>query len=114
MRTSLSYRGARRNAARADRKRARAEKRPGELLVWRRTGKYALAANEHAKINERAAMANEAREVASKALVEHGILGYRRREDVVLAAFVDFYGKQKPTRNVSRIMRELNRQKRAA
>lgn len=103
MRTSASYRGARRNLARKDH----------GLRAWR-AGGHAMAANEHAKINERAQMANEAREAASKALVEHGILGYRRREDVVLSAFVDFYSKQKPTRSVSRIMRELNRQKRAA
>lgn len=108
MRHASTYRGARRNAARGA--------SPFESVTLRgwRKGSYAADANEKAKLNERAVQADNASKAASKALVEAGILGFKRRADVVLSAFIAFYQTEKPTRSVSRIMRELTRQKRAA
>ena len=104
MRAASSYRGARRNEVRL-------------LCVlgsWRESGAYADAANTKAKLNERAVQANNAREAASVALVKHGVLGFHRRADVLVNAFLTFYRNEKRTRVVNRIVRDLERQSRAA
>lgn len=107
MRKADSYRGARRNKARADRKIARAENRPGDLVVWRRTSVYANRANVEAKLNERHDMANRARQFVGIAMAKAGPLAI---PSMAVAAFFDFYRAQPRSRVVNRIVRELHRQ----
>ncbi|WP_158711677.1 hypothetical protein [Streptomyces xylophagus] len=93
-----SYRGARRNNAR----------REGWLKKWR-NGMFAVAANDKAKLNERAVMANSAREEAARALVAAGVLA---QPTVATAAMLDFYSRVPAPRSrvVNRIIRDLRRQ----
>ena len=98
MRNADSYRGARRNNAR----------REGWLKKWR-NGMFAVAANDKAKLNERAVMANSAREEAARALVAAGVLA---QPTVATAARLDFYSRVPAPRSrvVNRIIRDLRRQ----
>jgi hypothetical protein len=59
-RAADSYRGARRNAARA----------AGGLVEWSRSRMMAIAANEKAHLDARQVQANGAREAAAKATIE--------------------------------------------
>lgn len=93
MRSASTYRGARRNLMRTR----------GLLTNWRDQG-HDEAANAEAKINERAHMANNARESAAKAMVAAGALS---GPAVVNHAFLDFYSAQKRTRVVNRIVSSL-------
>lgn len=99
----------RRNKARADRKQARREGRPGALIVWRTEGFAAIAANNAAKITERAVQANAAREAATKAIMSNPGVPPQR---IVVHAFLDFYRGEKQTRPVRRIVRDLEQQAR--
>lgn len=94
-RSASTYRGARRNAARAERL----------LPRWRAESPYAIAANNRAKIGIRAQLADLARKAAAKALVGNsaGIPSV-----VTAESYLAFYRKiENPTRAVSRIIREL-------
>jgi hypothetical protein len=96
MRSASTYRGARRNAARAQ---------GGGLLKWRVWGSYAETANETAKLNERATMALEARKHVSIAQVNAGVLA---GPAVAAFAFLDFYrALPKRSRVVNRIINGL-------
>lgn len=94
-RKAETYRAFRRNEAR----------RAGKLAEWRETA-YAQA-NSEAKLVDRAAQANAAREVAVKAIVAAGPLG--RIDAVANDAMLKFYRGEKPTRVVNRIVRTLKR-----
>lgn len=100
MRDAETYRGARRNAARAER----------GFPQWRMT--VAFGANKQAGLNARVAVANGAREAASKALTA-GVKGLPAYV-VTAQAMLDFYRGEKRTRPVNRIIRDLERQVRAA
>lgn len=104
MRRSETYRGAKRNMAR----------RAGLLGDWRKTGTYVDAANAKAKLGERVEMANKAREAAAKAVVDAGYIGWKRQADVALAALITVYGSVGGGRSMSRIKRDLAKQKRVA
>lgn len=101
MRDSQTYRGAKRNMAR----------RQKLLGQWRERGAFAANANVAADLEKRAAQANSARKVASKALVEAktGVPAV-----IMLNAFLAFYRAEPRTRVASRIVRDLVKQKRAA
>jgi hypothetical protein len=90
MRSAGTYRGARRNKMRATKL----------LQNWRHQG-HDIAANQAAKINERASMANDARKSASIALVAAGSMA---GPAVVNFAFLYFYSAQKRNRVVNRII----------
>jgi hypothetical protein len=97
-RESSSYRGARRNAARAD----------GGIVEWSRSCLMAIAANDKAHLGARQVQANSAREAAAKAVVEamanpRGLTG----SIVGVLAMLDFYRGEKHTRPVNRIIRSL-------
>lgn len=100
-RVAASYRGARRNAARA----------AGGLSEWRRTCIAAVSANEKAYLPARQVQANDAREAFSKGVIEaqanpKGLPG----SVVGLSAMLDFYRSEKRTRPVNRIIRSLQGQ----
>lgn len=111
MRSADTYRAQRRNNARADRKTARAEKRPGDLIAWRQTGAFAVRANHAADIQGRAIMANAAREEAAKAAVAQRHIP---ASVAAAGALLGFYRRQHRSRVVSRIIRDLERASRAA
>jgi hypothetical protein len=70
-------------------------------------------ANARADLAGRAVIANGARETASKALagvMQSGL----RRDTAVASAMLDFYSSVKRTRPVSRIIRQIEQQLRAA
>lgn len=95
MRKASTYRGARRNAARAQ---------GGGLQKWRMFGENADAANQKAKIGERQVMANQANKAVSLALVEAGPLaGF----SVANATYLKFYRAQPQSRVVHRIIKGL-------
>lgn len=96
MRQSSTYRGARRNRARAGR----------TLGVWRRGGANVVAANYEAKLYARSIVANAAREAVAKAIAHARTTG-AAIEAAVHAAYVAFYAGQPRSRVVSRILRQL-------
>jgi hypothetical protein len=103
-RASETYRGARRNGARALRK----------LPEWRASAVMAIAANDRANLQARRHQANAAREAASKALIQNSVKQLGLRHEIVAAsALLQFYRGEKRTRPVNRIIRELERQVRA-
>lgn len=97
MRACGSYRGARRNLARA---------RDG-LRTWRDSGKYAAAANAIAKVDQRAEQCAEARRLAYLALARQHLATGKRRDAVVVDALREYWSKQRRTRVVSRILKGL-------
>lgn len=103
-RAAASYRGARRNAARA----------AGGLSEWRTSCIAAVHANEKAFLDARRVQANDAREAFSKGVIEaqanpRGLPG----SVVGMSAMLDFYRGEKRTRPVNRIIRALEGQLRA-
>lgn len=97
-RAASSYRGARRNAAKAARM----------LPEWRTV--IAHDANVKANLVGRQNQANAAREAAAKALVNNREM----RPDIVAGvAMLEFYRGEKRTRSISRIIRDLEVQVRA-
>jgi hypothetical protein len=102
-RPASSYRAARRNLVKSHR----------ALPHWRNI--TAAHANNEAKIGERAAMANGAREAAAKAIADEAIRETGLRPQTIgAAAMLQFYREQPRTRPVNRIIRDLERQIRAA
>lgn len=98
MRFASTYRGHRRNVAR---------KMGGGLQEWRLLGRHADAANEKAKLHERAVMASEANKAVSLALVEAGPLA---SFTVATDAFLKFYTapeRSPRSRAVNRIIKGL-------
>ena len=98
-RAASSYRGARRNAAKALRR----------LPEWR--DQAANVANQKANLYGRSLQANMAREVAAKA-VASGQFGLPHV--LAAAAMLNFYCGEKQTRSISRIVRDLQKQVRSA
>jgi hypothetical protein len=99
MRKAATYRGARRNNYVSP---AAKQTRFFGWNAWEQ-------ANTKANLEGRAQLANAAREAASRALVNAGVLA---QPSIAVAAMLDFYRDMKPPRSrvVNRIIRELKRQ----
>lgn len=97
-RAATSYRGHVRNTWKAARR----------LPEWRE--RVATIANQNANLSGREAQANSAREAAAKALHVHGAEAGLPRHVVVASAMLSFYRKEKQTRPMARIIRDLERQ----
>lgn len=102
MRAASTYRGARRNHARAN-----------HLFAdWR--GMNAIVANGNADLQARQVVANGAREAAAKALTDANVLFKGLSRNVVVAsALLAYYRGIKRTRPVNRIIRDLEKQVRS-
>ncbi len=102
-RAAETYRGHVRNAWKAARR----------LPEWRE--KAAAIANQNANLAGREAQANAAREAAATALLRENVQQTGLRRDVLAtSATLAFYYREKRTRPVNRIIRELERQVRSA
>lgn len=94
MRSALTYRCFRRNAARNAR----------QLDEWRESA--AAQANQTARLPARAMQANAAREAAARAMNDP-VLKHLPRDQVATEAMREFYRGEKQTRAITRIIREL-------
>lgn len=96
MRSIMTYRAFRRNAARKAR----------QLDEWRESA--VDQANATARLGARTAQANAAREAAAKAIGDPNN-SYLPRDHVASRAMLEFYRGEKQTRAISRIVRDLER-----